>query len=282
MEKFNYKKSLEKIGVSYLGNVTQSKKMRLSYYNKENPTMTYNIYLAPATLARDDKHPHLNVCPFSKNCAKACLNGSGHNKCDILARGVEHSKTNKSRIKKTHLFYDNRELFMRILLHELRMYQRKAEKLNMAFSVRLNCTSDLSPELYIFEGKNILEMFPNVTYYDYTKEPKRIKVGEKYPNYDVTFSFDGENWDICEKYLEDNGKVAIVFDCRDTKGKQILPKFYKGYKVIDANNDDMRYLNEPKTIMGLHYHSVANNYKNGKYEDIETPFIVKSSIDCIF
>ena len=68
-----------------------------------------------------------------------------------------------------------------------------------------------------------------------------------------------------------------VFDIKDNNGKQTLPKYYKGYKVIDTNNDDMRFLNEPGTIMGLHYHTTANNYKNGKYEDIDTPFIIKAT-----
>jgi hypothetical protein len=279
---FGYYQTLKRLGISYLGNVTQSTKMRLSYNDKDNPTMTYNIYLAPATLARDEKHPNLNVCPFSKNCAKSCLNGSGHNKCDILARGIEHSKTNISRIKKTHLFYDEREVFMSLLIHELKRYKEKSKLIGMDFSVRLNCTSDLSPELFKINGVNILEMFPNVKFYDYTKEPKRLKIQKKYDNYDVTFSFDGENWDICEKYLKQGGKVAVVFDCFDNNKKQILPKFYKGYKVIDGNTNDMRYLNEGGTIIGLHYHRVADNYKNGYYEDIETPFIVKANKYCIF
>ena len=222
-----YSKALKKVGISYLGNVTQSVKMRLSFNDKDNPTMTYNIYLAPATLARDENHPHLNVCPFSKNCAASCLNGSGHNKCDILARGIQHSKTNVSRIKKTHLFYDDRKLFMEMLVHELEMYRRKATILGMDFAVRLNCTSDLSPELFTIDGVNILNLFPNVMFYDYTKEPKRLERQKIYDNYDVTFSFDGENWDICEEYLKNGGKVAVVFDCFDEDKKQILPETYK-------------------------------------------------------
>ena len=43
-------------------------------------------------------------------------------------------------------------------------------------------------------------------------------------------------------------------------------------------SEAMEYLlNENGTIMGLHYHTTANNYKNGKYEDIETPFIIKAN-----
>lgn len=272
MEKMTYSQLLKKYGFSYLGNTQQSTKMKLSYNNGYE---TYNIYLAPATMARDKNHPQLNVCPNSKNCRDACLQGSGVNKCDTLYRGVQFSKTNIARRKKTHLFYDNRNEFMELLIHELKKYRKHAQNNNMGFAVRLNCTSDLSPLTFKYNGKNILELFPDVQFYDYTKVRNRTNLCKQYPNYDITFSFDGDNWDFCKEYLQNGGKVAVVFDIKDDNGKQTLPKYYKGYKVVDANNDDMRFLNEPGTIIGLHYHTTANNYKNGKYEDIDTPFIIK-------
>ena len=58
----------------------------------------------------------------------------------------------------------------------------------MNFSVRLNGTSDLSPEQFHLEGVNILEIFPEVQFYDYTKVYKRIELTKKYTNYDITFS----------------------------------------------------------------------------------------------
>jgi hypothetical protein len=83
----------------------------------------------------------------------------------------------------------------------------------MAFSVRLNGTSDLSPELFVDPdtGLNVLQLFPNVQFYDYTKVYKRIALMEKYPNYDLTFSYDGYNDEECKKFLENGGKVAVVF-----------------------------------------------------------------------
>lgn len=274
MEELTYSALLKKYNIAYLGSTRQSTKLTLSY---KNGYETYGIYLAPATMARDKKHPQLNVCPNSKNCRDVCLQGSGINKCDTLYRGVKLSKTNIARRKKTHLFFDNRNEFMELLIHELKRYNRHANNNNMGFAVRLNCTSDLSPLAFKYNGKNILELFPHIQFYDYTKVRNRIKLIKEYPNYDITFSFDGENWDFCEEFLNMGGKVAVVFDIKDSNGKQILPKYYKGYKVIDANNDDMRFLNENGTIMGLHYHTTANNYKNGKYEDIETPFIIKAN-----
>lgn len=270
---FIYGKSLKNVGIAYLGSTKQNTKLRYSY-NKG--WETYGICLAPATLARDEKHPYINNCPFSQMCAKSCLNGSGHNKFETLHNGFKELTTiDKARIRKTHLFYDNINLFMEIMIHEIKRSMAHAKSNNMGFAIRLNCMSDLSLERFIYNGKNILELFPNVQFYDYTKVPSHLPLAEKYENYDLTFSFDGANWEICEKYLSNGGKVAVVFDLYDEKGKQTLPKEWRGYKVIDANDYDMRFLDPKGTIMGLHYHRVANDYRNGKYEPINTPFVVR-------
>lgn len=269
MEKnFSYGRELKNLGISYLGSVAQSMKMRLSF---ENGTMTYCLYLAPANMSGH------NVCPKSEHCMAFCLNGSGQNKCDELSRGVEGSKINQSRIKKTKLFYENRALFMNLLIHEIKRYKAKAEKMGMGFSVRLNGTSDLSPVLFKDPetGLNLLELFPDVQFYDYTKVYNRIKLMGQYPNYDLTFSYDGYNWDECLEFLKNGGKVAVVFF--DEK----MPKYFGGYPVIDANGYDMRYLDPKQSIMGLHYHKTANDYyfdeQDGKrkFRVPETPFVVK-------
>lgn len=271
MEQFSYSKALKSANISYLGATTQSAKMQYSY---NNGTETYCIYLAPATMARDKNHTYLNVCPRSKHCKDACLNGSGHNKIDILHNGVQGT-INSARIRKTHLFYDDRDTFMRILIHEIHKYQAHAKKNNMEFAIRLNGTSDLSPLLFKLNGVNILDMFPNIQFYDYTKCANRLKLRKQYPNYDLTFSFDGYNWDTCEKYLNEGGKVAVVFDMVDENGKQTLPTEYMGYKVIDANTTDTRFLDPKGCIMGLHYHRTANDYKSGKYVPPTTKFVVR-------
>lgn len=269
-----YIKALNEIGVSYLGNVAQSTKMRLSY---EHGTMTYCLYLAPWTLSGGH-----NTCPKGQHCHKFCLNGSGQNKCDTLARGVEGSKINRSRIRKTNLFYNNRARFMEILTHEIESKRARAKRLGYGFSVRLNGTSDLSPLAFKdpISGKNILELFPDVVFYDYTKVYNRIALMEKYPNYDLTFSYDGYNWDECERFLQNGGKVAVVFYSENGT----LPTEFRGYNVVDANDYDMRYLDPKGSIMGLHYHKTANDYKSGKFVKPNTPFVIDldSEIDVVW
>lgn len=245
-------------GVSYLGGVAHSAKMKYSF---NAGTATYCLYLAPANMSGYE------VCPNSKFCRANCLNAAGRNKGDILSRGFEESKINKSRIKKTKLFFENKELFMRLLIKEIERERLIAVLKGMEFSVRLNGTSDLSPEDFVLDGKNILEIFYDVQFYDYTKVPQRMELTKKYPNYDLTLSYNGYNNNICRSYLDNGGKVAVVFF-----GK--MPKTFMGYPVHDANSYDMRYLDPQKHIMGLHYHRTGNDYVNGKFVVPNTKFVV--------
>ena len=274
-QKFYYSRELEKVGVNYIGKVAQSAKLEKSY---RNGVMTYCIYLAPATMAgRTKKDSRINVCPKSQHCKEFCLNGSGQNRRDELAHGTKKSLINISRIKKTRLFYNDRDTFMRLVIHEMRRWQQKAQEKEMGFSVRLNGTSDLSPVLFKDPdtGLNLLELFPNVQFYDYSKIINRFKLVEKYPNYDLTFSYDGYNDEECKKVLESGGRVAVVFF--DEK----LPKYFNGYPVVDGNKWDMRYLDPKGCVVGLHYHRTASDYyideKDGKrkFRVPDTPFVVK-------
>lgn len=255
------------VNVSYLGGVSTSHKLELS----ENAgVLTYGVYLAPWNMSG------YQVCAGGAHCHEFCLNGSGQNKADELAHGREYSKINQSRIKKTRLFYQNRPLFMRVLIREISRAYMRAQSAGMPFAIRINCTSDLNLELFIDPdtGKNILDLFSFIQFYDYTKVAGRAKLVGKYDNYDITFSYDGYNWNIAEKFLEAGGRVAVVFDNNGP-----LPSTFCGYKVINGNNYDMRYLDPAGCIVGLSYHPVANDYKiiNGKrtYVSPDTPFVVK-------
>lgn len=181
-------------------------------------------------------------------CTAACLNESGRNKIDI-----HKNQINKARIKKTKMFFEDREFFMGWLISEISKEKANAERNGMRFSVRLNGTSDLDPTTFKLDNKNILEWFPDVTFYDYTKVSKRFRLLEKYPNYDLTYSFSGYNMMDCINLLkEGKGRVAMVFD-----GKT-LPTQWSGYNVIDGDAYDMRYLDEENVIVGLKFKKVRN------------------------
>lgn len=280
IENFSLAAAYRQCGFTYLGATRQSAKMRYSYNAK---CATYCIYIAPsnmAALATNMNYP--TVCPNDEHCKQFCLNGSGQNKCDTLARGVEGSLINQSRIKKTRLFYDNRELFMRIMIAEITREYNKAQELGMMFAVRINGTSDLSPLAFhhpnVCNDMNILEIFPYIQFYDYTKVKGRTELQKKYPNYDVTLSYNGYNWEDCKNYLDNGGKVAVVFE-----NEKELPILFRGYPIHDANSYDMRFLDPEGHIMGLHFHRVAANYVNGKYVRPNTKFIVaEDSNECVW
>ena len=259
----SYKTNLIKAKISYLGGVKHSAKIMKSYIHN---VCTYCIYLAPYNTSGHQ------VCPNAEYCKDLCLNTSGHNKANILATGYDESIINQARIRKTKLFFENRDLFMEILIHELKKYKKFAEEHNMQFAVRLNGTSDISPLAFHYKGKNILELFPDVMFYDYTKVPTRMLLS--YKNYDVTFSYDGHNWGTCEEWLKLGGKVAVVFASHE------MPTKFKGFNVVDANTSDARFLDPQGSIMGLAFHPIVKDGKIYKCEniddaDFDTSFVVR-------
>ncbi len=224
-------------GLSYLGGIATSSKIKKGLKYEE---MTYILYLAPADLSGYE------VCPMrSKDCTKVCLHESGHNRIDIHENVI-----NKARITKTKLFFEYRNFFMKWMIDEIRSAQKKASAAGMKFSVRLNGTSDLSPEQFHLDGKNILEIFPEIQFYDYTKVHKRIQLTKKYSNYDVTFSYSGTNAVQCVDALLHGIRVAVVFEQ--------LPEEFWGRPVIDGDAYDMRYVDEGAVIVGLKYKKVRN------------------------
>lgn len=261
----SYTALIKKIGIAYLGGVSTSHKTELS---EKNGVLTYGVYLAPWNMSGHQ------VCAGGKHCHEFCLSGSGQNKIDILARG-EMSKINVSRIKKTRLFYENRPVFMKLLIHEIKRAEKKAAAKGMPIANRLNCTSDLSPELFIDPetGLNILQLFPHLQFYDYTKVRGRLSLLGKYKNYDLTFSFDGYNMKTAKEFLQAGGRVAVVFDGHK------LPAYFAGWRVIDGNSYDFRFKDPGRVIVGLNYHPVANDYKkiNGvrTYVAPVTPFVIR-------
>lgn len=222
-------------GLAYLGNVsTSSKHAKAEDYGE----LTYGIYLAPANISGYE------VCPKrTAGCTAVCLHESGHNR-------IDKGNITKARINKTQLFFKHREFFVDWMIAEITAAKKKAVSKGMKFSVRINNTSDITPISFYTtrNGKkiNILEMFPDIQFYDYTKVGNRVKLAEQYDNYDLTFSYSGENMEECKNALENGVRVAMVFG-----GK--LPETYMGYPVVDGDAYDMRYKDEGSVIVGLKY-----------------------------
>jgi len=223
-------------GLSYLGGINKSvKHLKAGKFGE----LTYALYLAPA------KTSGYEVCPGrTKECTLLCLNESGLN---TMVQSIKGDVINDSRITKTKLFFEHREFFMEWMIAEIKAAQRKAIRMTYAFSVRINNTSDISPEDFQLNGQNILQMFPEVQFYDYTKVASRVDLMKIYKNYDVTFSYTGYNLTACQEMLLNKIRVAVVF--------KNVPENFMGYPVIDGDENDLRYRDEA-VIIGLKYKRV--------------------------
>lgn len=220
-------------GLSYLGGTEVSVKHRKAGKYGE---LTYALYLAPA------KTSGYEACPGrTKECTKFCLNESGMN---TMVKDIKGEVINDSRITKTKLFFEERKFFMKWLIDEIKAAQSKAVRLSYTFSVRLNNTSDISPVDFTLDGKNILEIFPDVQFYEYTKVADRVEIMKLYKNYDVTFSYTGYNLTKCEEMLLNKIRVAVVF--------KNVPENFMGYPVVNGDKYDMRY-KDGAVIVGLKY-----------------------------
>jgi hypothetical protein len=148
----------------------------------------------------------------------------------------------KARLRKTKMFFRDRNKFLSQLKTEIEILSRRAANKNMKLAIRLNGTSDLPFERYLIDGKNLMDHFPKVKFYDYTKLENRIN--DQLPgNYHLTFSRSETNEAVIDQVIE-KAPVSVVF-------KHKLPKLYNGYKVINGDLHDMRFKNQSGVIIGL-------------------------------
>lgn len=200
--------------------------------------MTGILYLAPHSIAGK------NICAFaSKGCAAACLYQAG--------RGAFNSVQN-ARIAKTREFHANPRAFVERLAVDIAALERKAKRAGMIPAVRLNGTSDLPWENLKGElGVSLMDRFPGVQFYDYTKNPARAiayGMGKLPTNYHITFSRSESNASAVISVLDTVANVAAVFD---TPKGQPLPATWAGRKVIDGDISDVRFWDESGVIVGL-------------------------------
>ena len=217
------------------------------------------MYLSPYT----DNSKGINLCSHaSVGCAKACLFGSG------AARfaGVQNGKRNK-----TEYFLADRKNFLLQLVKEISTIVRlHSDKWDIA--IRLNGTSDIPFEKFkIIDGKNIFELFPDVQFYDYTKN--HIRFEKVLPsNYHLTFSRSETNHAKALELLKKGFNVAIVFGVKKVEN---LPSVYNGYEVINGDETDLRYKDSKNVIVGLKYKLLTGKGSKGKNDYSDNEFIVK-------
>jgi hypothetical protein len=194
---------------------------------------TYILYLAPAT----ENSKGVNLCPHaSAGCAMACLFTSGF--------GGMYERVKIGRMNKTEWFIHNRTEFLAKLDSEISAIEKRHKDIDKV-CVRLNGTSDIRFEKFIIrEGKNIFQLHPDVQFYDYTKNYTRFDI-ELPANYHLTFSRSEENEEIALSLLERGFNVAMVF--------KSIPTTYRGFKVINGDENDLRFKDPKGVVVGLKY-----------------------------
>lgn len=202
--------------------------------------------------------PNRVICPMSElaQCEAGCLNTTG--------RGAMNS-IQAARQRKTDAFQRDPVAFVDQLKVDILKALKKATKQGVKLAVRLNGTSDIAWEnLLGSNGNTIMQDFPDVQFYDYTKLP-----GRKVPsNYHLTVSYSGANDKYSEKVLKSKHNIAVVF-----RSKEAIPAFWNGRKVIDGDRDDLRFLDPSSVIVAL--------YAKGKAKKDDTGFVVDVQADTI-
>jgi hypothetical protein len=207
---------------------------------------THILHLAPFDVSG------YQVCPkASIGCSLACLNTAGRGKFDNVQN---------ARIRKTKMFFEARSEFMAQIVKDIRKAIVKSANDGMIPLIRLNGTSDIAFEKIRVvdagvEYRNLMELFPDVKFYDYT-----AIVGRTVPdNYHLTFSRKESNDSDVELAIANGLNVAVVFDK--------LPTHYMGLPVISGDDTDIRINDPANVIIGLK--------AKGKAKKDTTGFVIK-------
>jgi len=216
--------------------------------------LTAILYMTPYKVMVDGKL--FNSCSMAAmaSCIDGCLYTAG--------RGA-FNNVQTARQRKAEWFYRDRDSFMHQLYEDITKFSHYCFRRGITPVVRLNGTTDIRWELIkLSDGLNIFEHFSDVQFYDYTKIPNR-KV-DHLDNYHLTWSYSAANAKY-EQHFDaavQDMPVAVVFRT-PYKGKT-----WRGYKVIDGDANDLRFLDPKRTIVALYAKGKAKKDKSGFVVDI--------------
>ena len=207
------------------------------------------LSLAPAKISG------YNMCAGSSpECRKFCLFGTGMAPEFMHKQSVGHNSIWATRIVKTLWYMEDRLSFMDRLVLQIGNLAKKHDRLG----IRLNVFSDrpwetqqvhvdqiqakragVRPGVY----RNLMEVFPQVQFYDYTKILKRLDQWHLPANYHLTFSLCEDNTLDATRALFKGYNVAAVMD--------EMPDRFLGHRVIDGDEHDLRFLDPTPVVVRL-------------------------------
>lgn len=216
--------------------------------------MTGILYMAPADVSG------YNTCAMAEiaQCKTACLYTAG--------RGAM-SNVQIARINKAKYFFEARVEFMDTLVGNIRKLVKKAAKNGLTPLVRLNGTSDIKWENVSLtvdgvEYPNVMSVFPDVQFYDYTKIANRRNLPA---NYDLTYSFSGVA--SYRKYVDiakANGmRLAVVF-----RNAADIPEEFEGMECIGGDDSDIRHMEPQGVVVALYAKGQAKFDMSGFVVDV--------------
>lgn len=211
---------------------------------KMDKSVKYSHLSAVLHLEPRFKRGKFNSCPNAGKCFATCLANSGRMRFDM---------NKAARLWKTELFLAHQNRFMAQLCTEVEALIRKAEREGLTPTVRLNGTSDIAWEDIPVEGKdNIMAVFPNTQWIDYTKIPERMLVKQP-KNYHLTYSINEKT----KPGFVDTVYKSTRFNCAQVYANS-LPTFDNAgsstvRRVLNGDVSDLRHLDKRGQIVGLTY-----------------------------
>ena len=209
----------------------------------DNSSQEYR--LAGLSLMPDDV-----LCPYRHvaGCARPCLESAG--------MGV-FSNVKAGRQRKTDWWHSDRSGFLDQLRKELTNFDKLCKRQGVKAAVRLNVLSDIP-----WEKHGIPQEFPDIFFYDYTKNSSRL--GKTPDNYDLMFSYSGEPeyQKFIPKALKSGAPMSVVF-------RGAMPDSFMGRRVINGDASDLVNVKAGSVIVGL----VAK----GKAKKDEGSFVIDAS-----
>lgn len=218
------------------------------------------LYMAPSDLSG------VNLCPMAKiaACEGPCLNTAGN---PAYAPGKAKGRLNKARY-----FLADRDGFINQLVREIARFVQRTRADGSIPLVRLNGTTDIRwerlpvtldertacmvgavPGVY----PDIMALFPDVQFYDYTKIANRKDIPA---NYDLTFSYSGTP--AFAPYVAQaraaGMRLAVVF-----RDKKSIPSTFLGMQCVDGDDSDIRHLDPQGVVVALYAKGRAKTDTSG-------------------
>lgn len=231
--------------------------------------LTGICYLAPDQIAFKHLMKKGTLCANAKTagCAEACLYSAG--------RGSFNS-VQQSRLNKSVSLITKQNDFLIALYKEIESLIVKAKNKGMTPAVRLNGTSDVDytnkPFLMNGKNQNIFDHFPELQFYDYTKNMHMLDRAPK--NYALTASYSGASVKYSVSVLnavrEHSVGASVVF-----RGE--IPETFKGLPVINGDDTDLRFLDAKKHDL-INQPFIVGLYAKGSAKKDFSGFIQESKI----